>query len=280
MMLPKKRTHNCNTSDALFWRFSKDTRNILTLTSLGQLVLFAKNTLSFLLLVLGSQDNISRVPLACLSPRRILDSKWIFSLTPFRYSARSNFSHLFLFLFSKWSWLAIAIFQPEPHPKSLQCSNTLIDNSVLCFLTETVLPVGLYTYRVRVARLAGKSPQYFTRCWSFSQSWYSSNHLHLQFYLGFPSLSLKLSIWNSFAKHFPVLVKFLQAHRNLPSAHSFGVVCSFTTWKTNCWISSLVLRGEIIGKVLLLLVTLILPRNTCHRPLSEGAPCIQQFALE
>lgn len=145
MMLPKKRTHNCNTPDALFWRFSKDTRNILTLTSLGQLVLFAKNTLSFLLLVLGSQDNISRVPLACLSPRRILDSKWIFSLTPFRYSARSNFSHLFLFLFSKWSWLAIAIFQPEPHPtKSLQCSNTLIDNSVLCFLTETVLPVGLY----------------------------------------------------------------------------------------------------------------------------------------
>lgn len=126
MMLPKKRTHNCNTLDASSWRFSKDTRNILTCTSRGQLVLFAKNTLSFLLLALGSQDNIPRVSLACLSPRRVLDSKWNFSLTPFRRPALANFSQLFLFLFSKWGWLAIAIFQPESHrTKSLQCSKHL-----------------------------------------------------------------------------------------------------------------------------------------------------------
>lgn len=163
-------------------------------------------------------------------------------------------------------------------------------SAILCLVFSLSLSWGLvYTYGVRVVRLAGKcdtaykSPQYFTQSWSFSQSCYSSNHLHLHFYLGFPSLSLKLggSARNSLAKHIlSVLVKFLQAHRNLPSAHSFGVARSFTTWKTNCRISSLVLRGEIIGKLLLLLVTLISPWNTCHRPLSEGALCIQQFALE
>lgn len=146
MMLPKKRTHNCNTLDASSWRFSKDTRNILTRTSRGQLVLFAKNTLSFLLLALGSQDNIPRVSLACLSPRRVLDSKWNFSLTPFRRPALANFSQLFLFLFSKWGWLAIAIFQPESHrTKSLQCSKHLTRQFCALFLTEPVLRVGLYT---------------------------------------------------------------------------------------------------------------------------------------